>query len=771
MTTDHLWKKTSYVLGLLAVTALFGLIVFAANVEIKDLDLWLHLKMGEHILQHKVVPSVDVLSCTITGQPWVNHEWLFQVVAQLIYRQNGAEGLIAMQVFVVAFTFLVLLFLGYNKERQFSVVFLLLLVMLIYQMRFTIRPDIFSLLFFALYIYILSLHVDKKWSVYALCFIQILWSNMHGFFFMGPLLVLVAVGAEYLKRHARLPWQWNQTGRLNDEEYRRLKRILGIVILASLVNPLTFKGAWYPVGVLVDITGKSRIFFSHIQELKRPLEWGNLFSIEPYPYYKLLILLSVIGFVFNRKKIDIGDFFIWAVYLLISLLAVRNLIFFAFVAYLVCMSNFSNLSLQKIFPIAFREKKFHDINLCLAKVILVVWMLQFGQTMSTAGYFDFDKYELKSEFGGVTQRNYPTKAADFLANNHIKGNFFNDFNSGAYLIGRCYPNIKVFIDGRTEVYGPDFFRYYNKIWGEENVEIFDEAVERYDITGVFINTVNGVGPQKVLSHVYQDKKWALVYFGYDGAVFLKNIPEYKEQIEKFKIDLSKWKAPAIDLQKLGPRSVPPFQYINRAFTLEALGFDDAALDEAREALKIAPGYVGAHKVIGMIAGKRNDYKKAFENFRIAAMFSPGDFSLRSKLGLAYEKLGDWEHAIKQYNAMIKQQPKNPQGYFLLTRAYVGDKQYDKILGVLTSARRLDPRALKDVLEVGDLLYKDGQYELAKKVFEAALDVKKDLARVHHKIGLCYTSMGLKDKARLEFEKGLAIEPKDEELKKSLKAID
>jgi hypothetical protein len=69
------------------------------------------------------------------------------------------------------------------------------------------------------------------------------------------------------------------------------------------------------------------------------------------------------------------------------------------------------------------------------------------------GYYDFDKFERKMEYGGVSLRNYPYKAADFLVANKIKGNFFNDFNSGAYLLGRASPDIKVFIDGRTEVYG------------------------------------------------------------------------------------------------------------------------------------------------------------------------------------------------------------------------------------------------------------------------------------------------------------------------------
>src|SRR3989338_4089819 len=206
------WTRASYILGLLAIAVLFGLVVFCANIEIKDLDLWLHLKMGEFITQHKYVPSVDILSCTIAGKPWVNHEWLFQVVAHLIFKNGGPEVLIAMQVFVVSATILILLFLGYSRERQFGVVFLLLLVMLVYQLRFTIRPDIFSLLFFAVYIYILALHLDKRWVLPVIFLVQVLWANVHGFFFFGPFIVLVGIAAEFLKRSVKLPWEWNTAG-------------------------------------------------------------------------------------------------------------------------------------------------------------------------------------------------------------------------------------------------------------------------------------------------------------------------------------------------------------------------------------------------------------------------------------------------------------------------------------------------------------------------------------------------------------------------------
>lgn len=762
------WKTISHLLGLLSITVLFGLLVFAANVEIKDLDLWLHLKMGEFILQYGYVPDTDVLSCTIFGKPWVNHEWLFQVIAYFVFHNWGAEGLISMQAFVVAFTFLILLFLGYNKEKQFGVTFLLLLIMLVYQVRFTIRPDIFSLLFFALYIYILSLHLDKKWSIYVLFFIQVLWANMHGFFFFGPFIVLVGIVSEFLKRRVKLPWQWNQAGRLSDEEYGWLRKIFFVVVLACLFNPLTFRGAWYPISVLMHIPGESRIFFDIIVELRPSMTWGTIFSLDSYIHYKILILISAFSFIFNRKKVDIGDLFVWGIFLFISVVAVRNIVFFAFVAYLVSMSNFSNISAQDVIPFYFKNKKFLYITLSFLKVMLIVWMIQFATALSWEGYFDFDKFELKSAFGGITQRNYPDKAADFLVENNIRGNFFNAFNTGAYLIGRCSPNVKVFMDGRTEVYGADFFRYYDKIWSKADTETFDEAVKKYNLTGVLFDTVNDTGPVKLLEHIYKDKNWVLIYFNYDALIFLRDIQENKPMINKFRVDLSKWKAPRMDLNRLGPRQVIPYQYISRAFSLEALGFDDQALSEIGEVLKVLPNHAGAYKLMGKIYGKRKDYQKAFENFRIAAMYQTGDSDARANLALAYEKIGDFKGAIKQYNTLIQKNPKSAKWYFLIARTYISDQRYEEAVGSLRQGYLLDPRAFSDILELADLIYQKGRYKEAEQAYAMAVEVQSESAKAHHKLGLCYQKLGQMDLAKGEFDKALKIDPNLEGLKKDIK---
>ena len=166
--SEKFWQRLSYIFGILAIGVVFGMTAFMASLEIKDLDLWLHLKMGKVISEHQTVPTSDMLSCTIAGKPWVNHEWLFQVVIYKIWHAWGFDGLINMQIWVVLLTFLILMFVAYSKDRQLLAAFFLLLVLLVYQTRFTIRPDIFSLLFFVSYVWILSWFIDRRWSLWAL---------------------------------------------------------------------------------------------------------------------------------------------------------------------------------------------------------------------------------------------------------------------------------------------------------------------------------------------------------------------------------------------------------------------------------------------------------------------------------------------------------------------------------------------------------------------------------------------------------------------------
>ncbi len=631
--TDWFWKKLNISSSIIAILALFGLLIFSANIEIKDTDLWLHLAAGKHIVQDLEVPKEDFLSATIAGKKWINHEWLFQSIVYIIYNFAGADGLISMQVVVVGVTFALLLLLGYRRDRSVLPVFLLILVLFVYQLRLTIRPDIFSLLFLTLYIRILGQQLDQKKSLVSLFLIQVFWSNMHGFFILGPMLVVISLAGEWTKRHVPLPFEWNQTARLEDKEYRTLKQALGVVLVACLFNPYTLQGAWYPFSVMFSLSGDSKIFFKNIGELKNPISWSSLGNVNNYPYFKCLIVLSTVSFIWNRRKLDIGLFFFWLVFLLFSLNAVRNVVFFAFAAYFVILAN----SMEISFVFLKQRKQLALITPTILNILLVLWMFQCVEKSVLRGYFDFDKYERKSEYGGVSQRNFPHKAADFLVENKIQGKFFNDFNSGAYLLGRASPDIKVFIDGRTEVYGADYFQRYKKIWKGDK-KLFEEAVKKYDLTGAFLNSVYVPAPKKFIRYLYESKEWILVYFNYDAAIFLKNVLQNQKWIQQYAMDLSQWKTPKVDLLRVGLRNITPYQNISRAYALYNMKFYDKARSEIAEALRVSPGNSRAYELLGKMYIDEENYPKAFEYLRKAKMLNPYDKRLRKNLEKIYHTL-------------------------------------------------------------------------------------------------------------------------------------
>jgi hypothetical protein len=51
---------------------------------------------------------------------------------------------------------------------------------------------------------------------------------------------------------------------------------------------------------------------------------------------------------------------------------------------------------------------------------------------------------------------FPAAAVSFMARDRPPGPVLNDYNWGGYLLWKLYPEYRVFIDGRTDVYGDSF---------------------------------------------------------------------------------------------------------------------------------------------------------------------------------------------------------------------------------------------------------------------------------------------------------------------------
>jgi len=71
-----------------------GLAVLYACLQAGDIqsDTLFHIKIGEWIFHHGVIPRADIFSWTVPGSSWVAHEWLWGLLAYMGYETLGAWG-------------------------------------------------------------------------------------------------------------------------------------------------------------------------------------------------------------------------------------------------------------------------------------------------------------------------------------------------------------------------------------------------------------------------------------------------------------------------------------------------------------------------------------------------------------------------------------------------------------------------------------------------------------------------------------------------------
>ncbi|MBL8013025.1 MAG: tetratricopeptide repeat protein, partial [Candidatus Omnitrophica bacterium] len=347
-----------------------------------------------------------------------------------------------------------------------------------------------------------------------------------------------------------------------------------------------------------------------------------------------------------------------------------------------------------------------------------------------------------------------------LVENKVKGNFFNDFNSGAYLIGRTYPNIKPFIDGRTEVYGSEFFtKQYLKLWGEGESKLFDELSAKYNFTGAFLNFNIHQIPDKTAVMFSEKKEWVPVYFDRDAMIMLKDIPQNKELINRFRIDFKTWVPPEFNLKKLGVKPIFPAAEINRGFTLFAFKEYDLVLKEMESAEKIYPQAIEIYKLRGKVYEKQKKYQLAFINYRIACSMAPTDSALRGKLGVAYENIGDYEHAIEQFEKSSRNSPTDATNYYSMARVFARMGKIEKARQFLRKAVGMAPDSSVELVEIGDIMFQQKVYDRALVIYQKALYGGKELAEIHYKIGRTHLVMRNVEQARKHFERSLALDSK------------
>ncbi len=113
-------------------------------------------------------------------------------------------------------------------------------------------------------------------------------------------------------------------------------------------------------------------------------------------------------------------------------------------------------------------------------------------------------------------------AAKFLKDNHLDGNLFNSYEAGNYLLFARYPQNRVFIDGRVDVYGAEGLRLYTAVHHAAKgwEKILDERSVEICVLATKMSSES-----LLLAALHRSPDWALVYWDDLSAIYVKRAPD------------------------------------------------------------------------------------------------------------------------------------------------------------------------------------------------------------------------------------------------------
>jgi hypothetical protein len=440
-----------------------------------DADYFWHLKTGEFIFTHQGLPSGDIFSYTQPGKVWVLHEWLFEVILFGLYKMGGS---IFINLFIALsgtsiFILLYMISSAYIK-KSYPALFASILFWPIIAMGFSPRPQILSYLFFSIYVYLIIRFKKNPQTVpfYLVPLLMFFWVNVHGGFVIGLVLLMLCLLSDLVSISSQ-----REVSSHDIKSFKKLKFFTFLTFAASLCNPYFIKQWLFPFYLASLETGQS--FIS---------EWQSPnFHVLGFFFYLCVVLLVLYVTIFRQKKPSAFEILLALPFVMAGFYSARHIPLSAIALLPITSSTVSDLMNAKNalhIKISTATRIFRKYTKSSNELghheFTLNWILLFLIISSLWIYYPFKKY---SEVEALNEK-LPVKAVDFILKNKIKGNVFNAYDYGGYLISRFYPERQVFIDGRLDMYGDDFMRDYIEI--SEGKPKWEELFNQFKIDYVII---------------------------------------------------------------------------------------------------------------------------------------------------------------------------------------------------------------------------------------------------------------------------------------------
>lgn len=439
-----------------------------------DADLWWHLRAGQVMAEQNQILLNDIFSYTRSGAEWVNAFWISEILLYGIYKTAGYFGITFFVSIIGAITF-------YLISRRLSGnifinSFILILATITAAPIWGPRPQILSFFLIA----VLDNFLVNKRTNWFLIPLFALWANIHGGWIWGFLLITAHVTGKIIEQLINQEKIWDE-----------IKILIGWSALSALA-----------IGINPNGLGIWNLPFQQINVSLQIQEWlsPDFHNISFHPFLWMIFLLLICA-PFSKKQ-NWSQLFKVLGFAYLTFFSQRNIAIFAIVA-IPLLSDWVNATLLH-FQSDKRLKP--TIQLPRSLRLLINSILVSALIITAIGNAHLVSLPEKVD------ANYPVKAIQWIKENQPKGNLFNSYNWGGYILWNL-PEYPVFIDGRADLYGNKVINQWHAVVsGNQNaIQVLDE----WHINLILIE------PYWEITKVLETNGWKKVYEDELAVVFIR----------------------------------------------------------------------------------------------------------------------------------------------------------------------------------------------------------------------------------------------------------
>ncbi len=469
-------QQLSKLIDILTTERLLLLILFtsiAIAIPSYEPDVLLHLTTGRYVLDVGALPHTDIFSYTRFGEPWVMHEWLYQI---LIYLLHDAFGITAIQIISAAILTAVIYL---NKQNcrlagaaEVTAWFSTILLFTAWLFFVSNRPHIFTYLFVSLLLHFF-LRYRYKGEAKPLYFIPVMmipWVNIHGAFIVGIVLLGYLSVLTFIESHIN--------GNHSSQQ-KHLAIAFILTLAASLINPYGIEQLFFPFQVM------DQWAMRYVTEWMPPD-----YSHWNYVAYAFMVVFIIASSAWSKTEGRWFNLALAAPFIIASLNSVRHIPIAAFV-----LAPLLAFSIQQLASHFMQRRHLYPANRAYVTPPLIKastaelgdvetklnWLL-LGCFFIAASSFYPQINKIKNHH---FMQLFPVGATKYLIENKIQGRIFSPIQYSDYILFHRYPEQRIFYDVRIETYGKELSYEYMRMLNarEDWLDLFEKHKIEYIVLG------------------------------------------------------------------------------------------------------------------------------------------------------------------------------------------------------------------------------------------------------------------------------------------------